>query len=104
MNLFFPDATAAVIRLTFTGNWIHIEIDDLKLIGVYFLGVVQVLVVTSDHLELYYWLVINLDAAVLLLIAFEDFILGGEGFWELVQISLAIRSTHKAREDAIREL
>ena len=104
VNLFFSDATAAIVGLTLAGNRVHEDVDNLKLIGIYLLRVVEVLIVASDHLQLDDWLVINLDAAVLLLVAFEQFVLGCEGFWELIQICLAVWSTHETREDAIREL
>ena len=71
MNLFFSNATAAIIGLAFARDRVQKDINNLKLIGIYLLRVVKVLVVASNHLQLDDWLVINLDAAVLLLIAFK---------------------------------
>ena len=60
---FFSHSSTAVARPAHSADRVQIDVDDLDLIGVYFLGKVQVLVVATDHLQFHDWVIVNLKAA-----------------------------------------
>ena len=59
---FFSHSSTAVARPAHSADRVQIDVDDLDLIGVHFLGKVQVLVVAADHLQFHYWMIVNLEA------------------------------------------
>ena len=59
---FFSHSSTAVARPAHSADRVQIDVDDLDLIGVHFLGKVQVLVVAADHLQFHDWVIVNLEA------------------------------------------
>ena len=63
----FSHSSTAVARPAHSADRVQINVDDLDLIGIHFLGKIQVLVVAADHLQFHNWVIINLEAVYIAL-------------------------------------